>query len=205
MPDTIRDLVLAHASSDRPGLAFEDRTWTWREYVDAAAARAHVLADRHAAGPHSGQALHVGVLMENTPEMAFALGAGAIGGHVTVGVNATRRGEALAADVRRADCTVLLTDLGRITRIPSLADAIWATFHEPVRKLLHAGEADGSLRGVDDEMTASAIFGAVTMVGLHYVVTGQPVDPDATAARIDDLLLHGLAPTPNRSSKGRTR
>ena len=102
-------------------------------------------------------------------------------------------------------CTVLLTDLGRITRIPSLADAIWATFHEPVRKLLHAGEADGSLRGVDDEMTASAIFGAVTMVGLHYVVTGQPVDPDATAARIDDLLLHGLAPTPNRSSKGRTR
>ena len=102
-------------------------------------------------------------------------------------------------------CTVLLIDLGRITRIPHLADAIWAAFHEPVRKLLHAGEHDGSLRGVDDEMTASAIFGAVTMVGLHYVVTGQPVDPDAMAAQLDDLLVRGLAPTPKRPSKGRTR
>jgi AcrR family transcriptional regulator len=105
---------------------------------------------------------------------------------------------------RRELCTVLLTELGRITRIPNLADAIWATFHEPVRKLLHAGEADGSLRVVDDEMTASAIFGAVTMVGLHYVVTGQPVDPDAMAGKLDDLLLQGLAPPP-RTSKGRTR
>ncbi len=100
-------------------------------------------------------------------------------------------------------CTVLLTELGRITRIPSLADAIWATFHEPVSKLLYAGEADGSLRAVDDEMTASAIFGAVTMVGLHYVVTGQPVEPDAMTARLDDLLLQGLAPT--RTSNGRKR
>ncbi|MEJ5256269.1 MAG: TetR/AcrR family transcriptional regulator [Acidimicrobiales bacterium] len=108
----------------------------------------------------------------------------------------------LFADHREL-CTVLLTELGRITRIPNLADAIWATFHEPVRKLLHTGDTDGSLRAVDDEMTASAIFGAVTMVGLHYVVTGQPVDPDAMTSRLDDLLLLGLAPT--RTSKGRKR
>ncbi len=109
----------------------------------------------------------------------------------------------LFADHREL-CTVLLTELGRITRIPKLADAIWATFHDPVSKLLHAGETDGSLRAVDDEMTASAIFGAVTMVGLHYVVTGQPVDPDAMASRLDDLLLQGLAP-PTQTSKGRKR
>lgn len=104
-------------------------------------------------------------------------------------------------------CTVLLTELGRITRIPALADAIWASFHEPVRKLLHAGEADGSLRPIDDEVTASAIFGAVTMVGLHYVVTGQPIDSDAAAGRLDDLLLGGLAPPtrPRTSTKGRKR
>ncbi len=53
-------------------------------------------------------------------------------------------------------CTVLLTELGRITRIPLLADAIWAAFHEPVRKLLDAGEHDGSLRAVEEEMSASA-------------------------------------------------
>lgn len=100
--------------------------------------------------------------------------------------------------------TVLLTDLGRITRIPELADAIWASFHEPVRKLLHAGASDGSLRVVDDELTASSIFGAVTMVGLHYIVTGQPIDPDASATKIQDLLLQGLAPA-KRATKGPKR
>jgi len=104
-------------------------------------------------------------------------------------------------------CTVLLTELGRITRIPALADAIWASFHEPVRKLLHAGGADGSLRLIDDDVTASAIFGAITMVGLHYVVTGRPIDPDAASGRLDDLLLGGLAPPkrPRPSDKGRKR
>ncbi len=43
-------------------------------------------------------------------------------------------------------CTVLLTELGRITRIPALADAIWAAFHEPLGKVLDAGERDGSMR-----------------------------------------------------------
>jgi AcrR family transcriptional regulator len=98
----------------------------------------------------------------------------------------------------------LLTDLGRITRIPELADAIWASFHEPVRKLLRAGEADGSLRGVDDELTASSIFGTVTMVGLHYLATGEPLDPGPTAAKINDLLLRGLATPTSQSTKGRT-
>ncbi|MEZ0579368.1 long-chain-fatty-acid--CoA ligase [Nocardioides sp. MH1] len=105
-PATVRDLLLAHADSTAPGLAFEDRTWTWQEYVGASAARAHVLKDVLApdAPPH------VGLLMENIPEMAMAIAAGAIGGHVSVGINATRRGEALAADIRRADCQVVLTD-----------------------------------------------------------------------------------------------
>ena len=105
MAETVRELLLANAGRDTTGLAFEDRTWTWREYVAAAAARAHVLRSYET----DGRPLHVGALMENTPEMAMAIAAGAIGGHVTVGVNATRRGEALAADVRRADCTVLIT------------------------------------------------------------------------------------------------
>ena len=70
-----------------------------------------------------------------------------------------------------------------------------------------AGEIDGSLRPIDDDVTASAIFGAVTMVGLHYVVTGQPIDSDAAAGRLDDLLLGGLAPPtrPRTSTKGRKR
>ena len=70
-----------------------------------------------------------------------------------------------------------------------------------MRKVLDAGERDGSMQASDHEMTASAIFGAVTMVGLHHVVVGQPVDPPAMAARLDHLILRGLAPTPKEEER----
>jgi fatty-acyl-CoA synthase len=106
MSDTVQGLVLALAADDRLGMRFEDQQWTWREVVAAAAARAHVLAAHRPVD----RPLHVGVLMENTPEMALALLAGAVGAHVSVGINETRRGEGLAHDVRKGDCAVLLTD-----------------------------------------------------------------------------------------------
>jgi AcrR family transcriptional regulator len=96
-------------------------------------------------------------------------------------------------------CAVLVTDLGRVTRIPVLADATWAAFHEPVRRLLDDGEKDGSLCGADDDMTASAIYGAVTMVGLRHILTGKPVDPPAMSQLLDRLILHGLTPAPERT------
>jgi fatty-acyl-CoA synthase len=49
-------------------------------------------------------------VMDNTPEMAFQLGAAGLGAHVAVGLNTTRRGDALRADVLRADCQVVLVD-----------------------------------------------------------------------------------------------
>ncbi len=48
--------------------------------------------------------LHIGVLLGNVPEYLFWLGAAALAGAVVVGINPTRRGEALAGDVRRTDC-----------------------------------------------------------------------------------------------------
>ncbi len=44
------------------------------------------------------------------PEYLFWLGAAAMAGAVVVGINPTRRGEALAGDVRRTDCRLLVTD-----------------------------------------------------------------------------------------------
>lgn len=107
-PGTLRDLILANADRAGVALAFEDRTWTWQQYVEGSAARAHLLAGLLP----DDRPRHVGVLLENTPEMAMLLAAGAIGGHVTVGINATRRGEALARDIRKADCALVLTDAG---------------------------------------------------------------------------------------------
>ena len=42
--------------------------------------------------------------------MLTAMAAAGLGGYVLCGINNTRRGEALARDIGRADCQILLTD-----------------------------------------------------------------------------------------------
>ncbi|PWQ89146.1 acyl-CoA synthetase, partial [Enterococcus faecium] len=54
--------------------------------------------------------LHVGVLLGNNPDMLTAMAAAGLGGYVLVGVNNTRRGQALGRDIRRGDCQILVTD-----------------------------------------------------------------------------------------------
>ena len=88
-----------------PAIVVDDRTWTWSETVAASAARAALLQSLGDVGPP-----HVGVLLGNEPEYLFWLGAAALAGAVVVGINPTRRGEALAGDLRRTDCRVLVTD-----------------------------------------------------------------------------------------------
>ena len=113
---TVRDQLLARADDCRPGLLFEDASWTWAEAVRESAVRAAALAELLPAG----RPPHVGVLLENTPEFSFLLGTAALGGTVVVGLNPTRRGSTLAADVERSDTQVVLADA---TYADLLADA----------------------------------------------------------------------------------
>ena len=103
---TIRDLLLARDQHDSPALLTRERTWTWRQLVADASARAAAVS--HLLDP--ARPPHVGLLMDNTAEMLLGLAAAGLGGHVAVGVNSTRRGDALVADLRRADVQLLLTD-----------------------------------------------------------------------------------------------
>lgn len=103
---TVRDHLVARSEDDRPGLLAGDAAWSWREVVDASRVRATLLSSVLSPGSPP----HVGVLLENTPEFLFLLGGAALGGHVVVGLNHTRRGAALAADVRRADVQVVVTE-----------------------------------------------------------------------------------------------
>jgi fatty-acyl-CoA synthase len=105
-PFTVRAQLLAHLDVRRPGLLFEDRTWTWDGVVRESVVRSAVLDELLA----PGRPPHAGLLLDNVPEFAFLLGGAAIGGHVVVGLNPTRRGPALAADIARCDCQVVLTD-----------------------------------------------------------------------------------------------
>lgn len=104
--DTVRDLLLARADDDSPALLFGDRRWSWREYVATAAGRAAALGGLL----DPARPPHVGVLLDNTPEMAFQLAAAGFGGHVVVGLNTTRRGASLLADIRKADVQVLVVE-----------------------------------------------------------------------------------------------
>ncbi|WP_435768604.1 long-chain-fatty-acid--CoA ligase [Nocardioides sp. SYSU DS0651] len=106
MTTTVREQLLARADDDRPGLLFEEQAWSWREVVRASAVRAAVL-DRLL---DARRPPHVGVLLDNLPEFAFLLGGAALGGQVVVGLNSTRRGPALAADVARTDVQLVLTE-----------------------------------------------------------------------------------------------
>ena len=103
---TIRDLLLTRAEQDTPALLTHEHTWTWRDLVADASARAAAVA--RLLDPQRPP--HVGLLMDNTPEMLLGLAAAGLGGHVAVGVNSTRRGDGLVADLRRADVQLLLTD-----------------------------------------------------------------------------------------------
>jgi fatty-acyl-CoA synthase len=108
MAGTIADLLVARVGDDRPGLVFEDRSWTWGEVAEESLARAALLHDVGLAGRH------IGVLLDNVPEYVFLLGAAALTGSVIVGANDTRRGEELAGDLRHTDCAVILTDASKI-------------------------------------------------------------------------------------------
>ena len=102
---SVAELLVARASDDHPAVLSGDDTWTWAESVAASAARGALLGGMDEGGPP-----HVGVLLGNIPEYLFWLGAAALAGWVVVGINPTRRGDALAGDIRRTDCRVLVTD-----------------------------------------------------------------------------------------------
>jgi fatty-acyl-CoA synthase len=104
--ETLQQLLRERLGQDTPALKYGDRVWTWREHLAEAASTAAALIG--AADPD--RPLHVGALLGNTPEMLTAMASAALGGYVLCGINDTRRGAALAADILRADCQILLTD-----------------------------------------------------------------------------------------------
>jgi fatty-acyl-CoA synthase len=98
-------MVAARAEDDRTGVADATGCWTWREAVHEGAARGALARSLIGDGLP-----HVGILLPNGPEFLFWLNAVALAGAAMVGINPTRRGEALAADIRATDCAMIVTD-----------------------------------------------------------------------------------------------
>jgi fatty-acyl-CoA synthase len=103
---TVADLLLARVGDTHPGYVCDDAVFTWDDVVRESLARARRL--RGLLDPT--KPMHVGVLLENTPEYLFWAGGAAFIGAAIVGINPTRRGAELARDIRHTECQVLVTD-----------------------------------------------------------------------------------------------
>lgn len=106
MIDTVQKLLRTRVDDDAVAVISPERTWTWREYLAEAAAEAAALT----ALLDPAQPRHVGALLTNSPAYVRSMAAAALGGYVLCGINTTRRGEGLVADIRRSDCQLLLVD-----------------------------------------------------------------------------------------------
>jgi fatty-acyl-CoA synthase len=104
--ETVQQLLRTRMCDDTVAMAHGDRTWTWREHLAEAAAEASALI----ALADPARPLHVGALLTNSAAMLGSMAAAALGGYVLCGINTTRRGAGLLADIRRSDCQLLLTD-----------------------------------------------------------------------------------------------
>jgi len=94
------------AYAGRPALRFGDRVWTHAQLLEESARFAGLFDSRL----EPDRPPHVGVLMDNTPDYVFALCGAALCGAVLVGLNHTRRGEHLVADVSHTDVQMLVTE-----------------------------------------------------------------------------------------------
>ena len=109
---TVADLLRARFGDDHAGYVFEGVTVSWDDVVRESTRRAAYLE----ANLDPDAKPHVGVLLENTPEYLYWIGAAALTGSCIVGINPTRRGAELSRDVRHTDCQMIVTDAtGRAT------------------------------------------------------------------------------------------
>ncbi|HWB66760.1 MAG TPA: AMP-binding protein [Mycobacteriales bacterium] len=136
---TFADLLLARGDDAGAALHCGDLTWSWRELLDQALIRAAVMRDLR----RPDRPLHVGVLLENTAEYVAWIYGAAFARATVVGINSTRRGDALAHDIRHTDCQVVVTDRDRAGLLDGLDLGVEQHFlvdTEPYRELLATTE-----------------------------------------------------------------
>ena len=105
------------------------------------------------------------------------------------------RAQLRAMAQRPAVCRALIGELGRAARMPVIAEMINTAYQQPVEALLVAGARDGSLgEQPDARSTSIALFGAVTINALMYLVTDHHLDETAVASTLNAVIFDGLRP-----------
>jgi len=96
----------AREFGDAVAIKFGDRAWTHREYFEESC---HIAQLFDARLPREGPR-HVAVLLDNTPDYLFVLGAAGLLGAAIVGLNHTRREEHLLRDIEHTHCSLVITE-----------------------------------------------------------------------------------------------
>ena len=178
----LRELRDNDEIADKVAVKWGAQTWTWREHLDEAARQAAALIG--IADPD--RPLHVGVLLGNTPDMLTAMAAAGLGGYVVCGINNTRRGAALARDIARADCQILLTD-------PEHVDLLDGLELPGVRVLLVGGpDWEGLTAPAKGELRPHREVAATDTFMLIFT-SGTSGDPKAVKVMHAMVLLAGAA------------
>lgn len=107
---TVGELLAPLVDVTDRGVHDEDSFTSWRDHIAAGARLAAALRTRL----DPARPPHIGVLLGNTPFFSTVLVAAGLSGLVPVGLNPTRRGAALLADIERADCQFVLADSGAV-------------------------------------------------------------------------------------------
>ncbi|MFW0795141.1 long-chain-fatty-acid--CoA ligase [Gordonia sp. CPCC 205515] len=100
---TIAAMLAPLADVDDRGIWFDGEFVSWRDHLGYAAVMGRAVREML----DSTRPLHVGVLSNNSPDFSALMAAAARDGFVVVGLNTTRRGAALGADITRADCQLV--------------------------------------------------------------------------------------------------
>ncbi|MBJ7476276.1 MULTISPECIES: AMP-binding protein [Rhodococcus] len=113
--EDVAQMLIDRLGDQHLGLRTRTQDWSWDEVVRESAARGSLAKSLRAPGP-----FHIGVLLENDPEFLFWLGGAALTGATIVGINPTRRGAELEAEVRYVDCQLIVTDKAGYEKLSGL-------------------------------------------------------------------------------------
>jgi fatty-acyl-CoA synthase len=180
-------MLAARSSDDSVGVMdVGGGTWTWREAVHEGAARGALARSL------IGEARpHIGVLLPNCPEYLFWLNGAALAGAAIVGINPTRRGEALAADVRATDCALIVTD----DQGAALLEGLELGVDDDRVLVVGTDRYDASVSSFTGSAAASDLVdgaGAVDRESLYLLIftsgtTGVPKAVRCTQGRLADI------------------
>jgi AcrR family transcriptional regulator len=145
-------------------------------------------------------------------ELASTASAAADGpGDVPMRLSAVIRNQLEHLNAHPSTSQLLIANLGRAGRLPDIAARVNEGFRAPVRRLIAEGAAEGTLRDVaDPDLAATALFGAILVIGLQSLVINGSIDVDAVIDGIGPMLWQGIGPQDpsklrRRSGMGRSR